>query len=73
MLIEEKAEPAPGARPLAFDTHFPQPLWTQYLILLAKKSILYYRTPDYTAVSRLKRKTGWLCSRSREISVPYFG
>lgn len=49
-LIKELSEPAPGTKPLAFDTQYSQPMSTQFLAVLWKFNITYWRTPEYNAV-----------------------
>ncbi|KAK9806328.1 hypothetical protein WJX72_010375 [[Myrmecia] bisecta] len=49
-LVASNSQPAPGSSPIAFATEYPQPLWAQYLALLAKNTISYWRNPAYNAV-----------------------
>ena len=44
--MDRLSQPAPGSAPLAFDSPFPQPLWAQYLIILKKNTICYWRYPQ---------------------------
>ena len=49
-MVEELSQPKPGTQPLAFDSEHAQPLLNQYLIILKKNTIAYWRYPSYNAV-----------------------
>lgn len=41
--VREAALPVPGVPPLSFKTSYATPLFQQYLLILAKNSITYWR------------------------------
>ena len=41
--MEKLSQPEAGSSPLAFATEYAQPLWRQYLIILAKNLVSYWR------------------------------
>ncbi|GAQ78767.1 pleiotropic drug resistance protein [Klebsormidium nitens] len=49
-LIKELSVPAPGTQPLAFAAQYSQSMPTQFLAVLWKFNITYWRTPEYNAV-----------------------
>ena len=42
-VVERLSQPEPGSAPLAFKTEYAQPLWRQYVIILAKNLVSYWR------------------------------
>ena len=48
-LIEHASQPDPEVPALHFDTKYPVNPWQQYLIILKKFNITYWRTPAYNA------------------------
>ena len=42
-MVERLSQPEAGSSPLAFATEYAQPLWRQYLIILAKNMVCYWR------------------------------
>ena len=42
-LVERLSQPEQGSSPIAFPSAFPQPLWRQYVIILTKNIISYWR------------------------------
>ena len=42
-ILDHLSQPALGSVPLAFAAPFPQPLWRQYLIILTKNVLSYWR------------------------------
>jgi len=41
--VERLSQPEQGSAPIAFPSAFPQPLWRQYVIILTKNIISYWR------------------------------
>lgn len=48
-MIKEYSVPKEGSKPLAFDTPYSQSTWKQFLLLLKKFNIIWWRTPEYNA------------------------
>lgn len=44
------SQPPPGSAPLAFETEYPQSARVQFLTLLRKNAVSYWRNVDYNAV-----------------------
>jgi len=58
-MVERLGQPEAGSSPLAFATEYAQPLWRQYLIILTKNVVCYWRC----AVARLRQCTNNCCQR----------
>lgn len=52
-LVERLAVPAPGKKPLEFNYRYAQPLWMQYLLLLRREWLTYWRWPSYNGTRYL--------------------
>ena len=48
-MLEQQSQPDPEVPPLHFDTKYPCSLWQQYLVILKKFRITFWRTPTYNA------------------------
>jgi len=49
-LVGRLEQPEPGSVPLAFSRRYPQSLLSQYLVVLTKNFVCYWRYPTYNAV-----------------------
>jgi hypothetical protein len=59
-MVAKLSQPEPGSSPLAFDTEYAQPLWRQFVIILAKNLVSYWRR-----VSALQIQAAVHLTRSR--------
>ena len=50
-MVDENNRPKPGSQPLQFRTQYSRNAWTQFVLILGKNFITYWRTPQYKAVS----------------------
>ena len=48
-MIKEYSEPKEGSKPIHFDTPYSRSTWKQFLLLLRKFNIIWWRTPEYNA------------------------
>lgn len=48
-LVEANSVPAEGSQPLHFDAPYSKSTWQQFLLLLKKFNIIWWRTPEYNA------------------------
>ncbi len=60
-MVERLGQPEAGSSPLAFATEYAQPLWRQYLIILTKNVVCYWRR----VAARL-----WQCNDIRRRRLP---
>ena len=52
--MEKLSQPEAGSSPLAFATEYAQPLWRQYLIILAKNLVSYWRRVSLASQAQLR-------------------
>ncbi|KAK9861986.1 hypothetical protein WJX84_003567 [Apatococcus fuscideae] len=49
-LVEKLSQPKQESSPLQFSTRYHQPYWRQYLIILLKYFVCYWRYPQYNSI-----------------------
>lgn len=49
-MIEELTVPKEGSVALSFQSRYAQSTWNQFLLLVKKFNIMWWRTPEYNAV-----------------------
>ena len=48
-MVEDLSQIKGGSKPLHFETKYSKSTWAQFLLLLKKFNIIWWRTPEYNA------------------------
>lgn len=69
-MIQQISVPKQGSKELHFDTPYSKSTWQQFLLLLGKFNIIWWRTPEYNATRLFFTILfAFVVSRSAHVSV----